>query len=72
MAYQISRFSIWSCCVAGLRFLGSPGGCLSLAVLAAVIAQSKKFQGVKEQVKVARLRRIHVNAMDGALLECLR
>ena len=44
---------------------------LPSAILAAGITQPKKFQGVKEQLKVACFRCIHVNAMDGALLEFL-
>ena len=44
----------------------------ALAILAAGIAQSKKFKGVKEQLKIARFRRVHANAMDGAVFKCLR
>ena len=72
MAYQISLFSAWSRSVAGSWFLGPLCGFLFLVILAAGIAQPKKFQGVKEQLKIARFRCIHLNAMDGALLECLR
>ena len=64
-----SRLCLAACCVA---FFWCLGVSLASAILAAGIAQSKKFQGVKQQLKIACFRRIHLNAMDGALRECLR